>query len=58
MGPAAPADDAKVVELALRSYLGRRALTTAQLMSDLSEDEAMRMAYEELHSLRLERRTM
>jgi hypothetical protein len=36
------------VERALRLYVGRRALETAQSMSALTEDEAMRIAYDEL----------
>jgi hypothetical protein len=41
------------VERALRLYVGRRALATAQSMSELTEDEA---AYDELHAMRRERR--
>jgi hypothetical protein len=56
MGPAAGAADAEVVERALRSYLGRRALDVSQAMSRLSEEDALRIANEELHAMRRERR--
>lgn len=48
--------DAAVVERALRLYVGRHALATAQSMSDLTEDEAMDVAYAELRAMRQERR--
>jgi hypothetical protein len=57
MKPTAEAADAEVVERALRSYLGRRALETSQAMSGLSEEDAMRIANEELHAMRRERRS-
>lgn len=57
MKPGASAADAEVVEGALRSYLGRRALDASQAMSGLSEDEALRIANEELHAMRRERRS-
>jgi hypothetical protein len=57
MTPAASVEDAEVVERALRLYIGRRALETAQSMSELTEDEAMRIAYDELHAMRRERRS-
>jgi hypothetical protein len=57
MKPAAEAADAEVVERALRSYLGRRALETSQAMSELSEEESLRIANEELHAMRRERRS-
>jgi hypothetical protein len=57
MQSAAGAADAEVVELALRSYLGRRALDVSQAMSQLSEDDALRIANEELHAMRRERRS-
>jgi hypothetical protein len=57
MKPAAEAADAEVVERALRSYLGRRALETSQAMSGLSEEDAMRIANEQLHAMRRERRS-
>jgi len=56
MKPAAEAADAEVVERAMRFYLGRRALETSQAMSGLSEEDAMRLADEELHAMRRERR--
>lgn len=40
----------------MRFYLGRRALETSQTMSGLSEEDAMRVANEELHAMRRERR--
>jgi len=49
--------DTEVVERALRFYLGRQALEASQAMSRLSEDDAMRLAYEELHAMRDERRS-
>jgi hypothetical protein len=57
MTSAASVEDAEVVERALRLYVGRRALETAQSMSELTEDEAMRIAYDELHAMRRERRS-
>lgn len=57
MKPAAEAADAEVVEQALRAYLGRRALDVSQAMSGLSEEEALRIANEELHAMRRERRS-
>jgi Arc/MetJ family transcription regulator len=57
MKPAASTEDAEVVERALRFYLGRRALETSRAMSDLTEEEAMRIANEELHAMRRERRS-
>jgi hypothetical protein len=56
MKPSAEAQDAEVVERALRFYLGRRALETSQAMSALTKEEAMLTANEELHALRRERR--
>jgi hypothetical protein len=56
MSPAAEAADAEVVERALRFYVGRRALETSQAMSSLSEEDAMSVAYGELHAMRRERR--
>ncbi len=46
MKPSAEAQDAEVVERALRFYLGRRALETSQAMSELTEEEAMQIANE------------
>jgi hypothetical protein len=57
MKPSAEAPDAEVVERALRFYLGRRALETSQAMSELTEEEAMQIANEELHAMRRERRS-
>lgn len=57
MKPSTEAADAEVVERALRSYLGRRALDASQTMSGLSEEDAMRIANEELHAMRRERRS-
>ena len=57
MKPSAEAPDAEVVERALRSYLGRRALDAFQAMSELSEEDALRIANEELHAMRRERRS-
>ena len=57
MKPAAEAADAEVVEQALRAYLGRRALDVSQAMSGLSEEEALRIANEELHAMRRDRRS-
>ncbi len=51
-----PQLDAEVIEQALRYYLGRRALEQSQAMSGLSEEQALHLAYEELHELRRERR--
>jgi Arc/MetJ family transcription regulator len=57
MKPSVEAADAEVVERALRAYLGRRALDASQAMSGLSEEEALRVASEELHAMRRERRS-
>ncbi|MBB4665058.1 hypothetical protein BDZ31_004677 [Conexibacter arvalis] len=55
--PAAGLDDAAVVERALNAYLLRRLVDSTQAGSpDLSADEAERIAYEELHASRRERR--
>jgi len=56
MKPSAEAQDAEVVERALRFYLGRRALEISQAMSELSE-EAIQIANEELHAMRRKRRS-
>jgi hypothetical protein len=47
--------DAAVVERALNAYLLGRVLDITQASSDLSEEEAERLAYEELHAARGER---
>lgn len=57
MKPSEEAQDAEVVERALRFYLGRTALEISQAMSELSEEDAMRIANEELHAMRRERRS-
>jgi hypothetical protein len=55
--PSAGAADAEVVERALRAYLGRRALDASRAISELSEGEALRVANDELHAMRRERRS-
>jgi hypothetical protein len=47
--------DATVVERALNAYLLGRLLDTTQTAAGLSDDEAERLAYEELHAARRER---
>jgi hypothetical protein len=48
--------DSDVVEEALREYLGLAVIDRIRSKADLDEDEAMRLAYEELHAMRRERR--
>jgi hypothetical protein len=48
--------DSDVVEEALRSYLGFDVLASVWSRSDLGEDEAMRLAVEETHAARAEKR--
>lgn len=48
--------DSEVVEDALRAYLGVDLVTGAWSRSDLGEDEAMRLAVEETHATRAEKR--
>jgi hypothetical protein len=48
--------DSDVVEEALRAYLGLAVIDEIQAKADLDEDEAMKLAYEELHAMRRERR--
>ena len=48
--------DSDVVEEALREYLGLALLDRIRAKSDLDEDAAMQLAYEELHAMRNERR--
>lgn len=48
--------DSEVVEDALRVYLGIAALDEAQELSKLGEDDALKLAYKELHSGRRKRR--
>lgn len=50
------ATDTEVVERALRTYLGREAMRQAQALSDLTEEQALDLAYSELHAMRRERR--
>jgi ATP-dependent exoDNAse (exonuclease V) alpha subunit len=50
------AKDAEVVEGALAVYLGMKALDEAEAESSLSDEEASKLAYDELRALRLERR--
>lgn len=57
MKPAAEAADAEVVERALRSLPGPPALDASQAISELSEEDALRIANEELHAMRHERRS-
>jgi hypothetical protein len=47
--------DAAVVERALNAYLLGRLLDVTQARSGLSDEEAERLAYEELHAARHER---
>jgi hypothetical protein len=47
--------DAAVVERALNAYLLGRLLDRTHARSHLSEDEAERLAYEEVHTARRER---
>lgn len=49
------ASDTAVVERALNAYLLGRLLDLTQARAGLSEDEANRLAYEELHAARRER---
>ncbi len=48
--------DSDVVEEALREYLGLAVIDRIRSRSDLDEEAAMRLAYEELHAMRRERR--
>lgn len=48
--------DSEVVEDALRAYLGFDVLADVWARSGLSEDEAMRLAVEETHLARAEKR--
>jgi hypothetical protein len=48
--------DSDVVEEALREYLGLVVIDEIRAKADLEEDEAMKLAYEELHEMRRERR--
>ena len=48
--------DSEVVEEALRAYLGFDVLASVWARSGLNEDEAMRLAVEETHAVRVEKR--
>lgn len=48
--------DSDVVEEALREYLGLAVIDRVRSRSNLAEDEAMALAYEELHASRKERK--
>ena len=48
--------DSDVVEEALREHLGFDVIDSIRAKSDLDEDAAMQLAYEELHAMRRERR--
>jgi hypothetical protein len=49
--------DSDVVEDALREYLGLALLNRIWSKADLSEDEALEVAYDELHASRAERQS-
>jgi len=44
--------DSEIVESALRAYLGFDAIESVWARSDLSEEEALKLAYDEVHSSR------
>lgn len=48
--------DSDVVEDALREYLGLAVIDRIRSRSDLGANEAMELAYDELHAMRRERR--
>ena len=48
--------DSEVVEDALRAYLGFDVLASVWARSNLTEDEAMRLAVEATHAVRAEKR--
>lgn len=54
--PVAEFGDAAIVERALDAYLLRRTFDATQAAAGLSEEEAQRIAYEELTASRRERR--
>jgi hypothetical protein len=54
--PVASLPDGAVVERAVNAYLLRRLVDATQATSDLGEEEAERIAYEELAASRRERR--
>ena len=49
--------DSDIVEEALREYLGLALLQRIREKADLTEEEALELAYAELHSMRADRRT-
>lgn len=49
--------DSEVLEAALRQYLGIEVLERVWARSDLTEQEALDLAYEQLHEMRRERDT-
>lgn len=56
MPASASLTDADLLERAARQQLGLEALREAQALSALTEEDAMRVAYDELHAARRERR--
>jgi hypothetical protein len=48
--------DSDIVEQALRAFLGFDLVDTIWARSDLSEDEAMQLAVDEIHAMRAEKR--
>ena len=56
MPASASLTDTELLERAARRQLGLEALRKAQAMSTLTEEEAMRIADDELHAMRRERR--
>ena len=48
--------DSEVVEEALRAYLGFNVIAGVWARSDLTEDDALRLAVEETHAARAEQR--
>ena len=57
MGVASDEPDAAVVQRALNAYLLGRLMDRVQSGSSLSEEEATKLAYDELHASRRERRS-
>lgn len=56
MSPPPNAPDTEIVEGALRIYLGRNAMRESQQLSKLTEEQALDLAYSELHTMRAARR--
>jgi hypothetical protein len=56
MGSRSDLSEAEVIEQALRLVVGRHAMTTAQSVSRLTEDDAMSLAYKELDAMRKAKR--